>query len=205
MKFVKLTILALILVSGSAIAQTISTSSHNLSASNGTEDNGEICVYCHTPHNSSTGSAPLWNKANVTATFTMYTTVTSGSSTLDSSVSAEPGPKSKACLSCHDGTLAYDNMINVPGLNGTLTSPNGETLMTGNGLVGTDLSNDHPIMVDVTSDSDTAALAAGSLAAFLEGGLVECSTCHDVHDDSEGSFLRVGNAASALCAECHGK
>ena len=35
---------------------------------------------------------------------------------------------------------------------------------------------------------------------------VECASCHDPHDqvvDGTGKFLRLDNAGSALCLDCH--
>jgi predicted CXXCH cytochrome family protein len=78
------------------------------------------------------------------------------------------GSISVACLSCHDGTQAMDNIINAPGSGGLLTaggaanglgyvwtSPNGSLDTTGFGrlvagaaAIGTDLRNDHPIGIE---------------------------------------------------------
>jgi hypothetical protein len=75
-------------------------------------DYGEVCVYCHTPHGSSTVvDAPLWNRTASSATYTTYDTL--GTSTLTQPVTA-PGPNSLTCLSCHDGTLGTDSIINMP-------------------------------------------------------------------------------------------
>jgi len=34
---------------------------------------------------------------------------------------------------------------------------------------------------------------------------VECSSCHDPHDNTYGSFLVEDNSGSALCLRCHVK
>lgn len=71
---------------------------------------GEVCVYCHTPHGAQTGSAPLWNRTLPTSgNYTPYS-----SSTIDTNV-GQPDGISLACLSCHDGTIAVDSIINKPG------------------------------------------------------------------------------------------
>lgn len=73
----------------------------------------EVCVYCHTPHGSSTVvTAPLWNHTIKSTTYNTY-----NSSTLTQPVS-QPGPNSLSCLSCHDGTVAIDSIINMPGSGG---------------------------------------------------------------------------------------
>jgi predicted CXXCH cytochrome family protein len=89
-----------------------------------------------------------------------------------------------------------------------------QTAQTGNfiswGLVGEDLSNDHPISVvyNPASDAgfDTQANAEADGMVFFTGtgsNQVECATCHQVHDNEHGRFLRVANDASSLCLACH--
>lgn len=71
-------------------------------------DYGEVCVYCHTPHQASTAlPAPLWNRTTRATTYTMPAARDPGAS--------QPGAASLACLSCHDGTVAVDSIINMPG------------------------------------------------------------------------------------------
>jgi hypothetical protein len=75
----------------------------------------EICVFCHTPHHGiKTGSAPLWNKALGATGYTGYGTLDTGSAHETGSDLPSSG-SSLACLACHDGTRAFDNMINAPG------------------------------------------------------------------------------------------
>ena len=151
----------------------IANTKHNLStggtgANHVTAGTDEICVFCHTPHGADTSAAvPLWNKKlPATAGYTLYSAL--NSSTIDGQI-LTVGSVSLACLSCHDGTQAMDNIINAPGSGGydaTGGSTNGlsYTWATGpnvnaagqmiNGvdggganiaLIGTDLRNDHPI------------------------------------------------------------
>ena len=35
--------------------------------------------------------------------------------------------------------------------------------------------------------------------------MVECASCHDPHTTAQATFLRISNAASALCLSCHTK
>ena len=71
----------------------------------------QVCVYCHTPHGASNAvEAPLWNRTvNAAGSYTNYT---SGSIT---QTPENPGDASLTCLSCHDGSLAVDSTINMPG------------------------------------------------------------------------------------------
>jgi hypothetical protein len=96
---------------------------HNLGTSNpiagvnigaGGSSTSEVCVFCHTPHGADknhAGSAPLWNRhMPSTAGYTMY----SAPNFDGVSASAAPVGVSLACLSCHDGTVALDALINGP-------------------------------------------------------------------------------------------
>ena len=114
---------ALAAIAGGAAAQITSTP-HNLSTggtganhvTGTTETTGtnQICVFCHTPHGADTAApAPLWNKTLPTGSaFTTYADLKS--STIDGKI-LTVGSVSLACLSCHDGTQAMDNIINSPG------------------------------------------------------------------------------------------
>ncbi len=155
--------LALAMISGAvfAAATGIAATKHNLSSSgtgpNHTTGTDQICVFCHTPHGSDTSAAvPLWNK-NLPAgnSYTVYNSVSSSAtSTIDGTIAANVGSVSLACLSCHDGTQAMDNALNRPGsglynasgasIGGTWT---GAATMAGTPIpvLGTDLTNDHPI------------------------------------------------------------
>lgn len=101
---IKLMIAASVFGVSTVFAGSISGSPHDLSANalldTNSSDNGEICVYCHTPHAANTAftGAPLWNKATPTGTFTMYGSTIAGTNT-----EASPASPSLACLSCHDG------------------------------------------------------------------------------------------------------
>ena len=173
----------------------VSDTRHNLGASgtvlgaNQTTNTADVCVFCHTPHssNSATGAPPLWNKNLPSSTYTMYSN--SGSSTLDaanSSGSLAAGSTSLACLSCHDGTQAIDNVINAPGSGGYNSDGGGAngvafnwtssaTLDTDGKIsnqatnLGTDLSNDHPIGVAYCGGVATGAYGDGGTAGCIDG------------------------------------
>jgi predicted CXXCH cytochrome family protein len=112
----------------------------------------------------------------------------------------QPGAVSKLCMSCHDGTVAIGNF-------GTITSDN--HLVTGKSLIGTNLSNDHPIGFTYDAALVSADPGLVSPTTVVTAGLplfsskMECSTCHGVHDNTNAPFLRKTNASSALCLTCH--
>lgn len=195
------TILLAILLSLSFAATSfaaIAGTAHDLSAMPGTD---QICVFCHTPHNADATVEPLWNATLSTSTFTPYASSTfDGAATMDTDPVIGP---SRLCMSCHDGSVAIDSAINGT----TFINPGGA-------LLGTDLSNDHPIGFDYdaaqTLDAElqpsSAALGTGTIADHLFGtnNIMTCATCHDVHGvTGVGSFLLESNAGSALCLKCH--
>jgi predicted CXXCH cytochrome family protein len=265
-------LVALLAVSSQTLAQGIKNSRHNLSSTNvfGADGNkvsntDEVCVFCHTPHGASnvTGAPPLWNKF-LPATPTGYTTYsTANSSTIDGNVLGI-GSVSIACLSCHDGTQAMDNIINAPGsgnydatgggTNGLAWSWTGsprataEGLLTGIANLTKDLRDDHPIGIQYCGGGPTAAApgtacrdgdffapANGTINAqtvfwvnttggtagrektdmilynrdFVGAGgvgpSVECASCHDPHNNTNATFLRISNTGSAVCLACHNK
>ena len=100
------------LLSSVASAQGVVGSPHDLQPE--TTNTSETCVFCHTPHGSSTSAAvPLWNKTLPNpAIYTRYSSL--NTSTL-SGEEAPVGSVSLACLSCHDGSQAVDTVLNTPG------------------------------------------------------------------------------------------
>jgi len=168
----------------------------------------EICEPCHTPHNAdvTVTDAPLWNHEVTTATFTVYS-----SSTLNATI-GQPEKNSKLCLSCHDGTIALDSF----------GGNTGTQVIDAEHLIGTDLSNDHPVSFTynaalATADGglfDPSAVntsLGGTIEADLLFGLtgsatLECASCHDVHNGfGNPNLLKIDNDASAFCLTCHNK
>jgi predicted CXXCH cytochrome family protein len=197
-----ITLLALLLACNSAIAGIVG-SAHDFSGQGWS--GGEICIACHTPHNSDTSitDAPLWNHQMSTANYTLYS-----SPSLEVAPTQPRGP-SKLCLSCHDGTVAVDSFGGRSGIIPML-EPRG---------LGIDLSDDHPVSVEwrhqevETSGEFCFNCHFGpdpELVFFRPGGSgpiwVECSTCHDVHNQSGHPYLlRRSMDRSELCMTCHEK
>jgi len=195
----------LISVASLSLAASIVDTVHNLSVSgpgpikSTTED--EICVFCHTPHKARRDVPYLWNRADSTVNYTTY-----ASSTLFAAV-GQPTGASKMCLSCHDGTIALGAVLTrpaeIPFAGGIRFLPPGPSRL------GTDLSDDHP--VSFVYDSGLAA-ANGELVdpsalppevRLDRTDLLQCTACHDPHDDTYGDFLVMDNIFSALCIACH--
>jgi predicted CXXCH cytochrome family protein len=184
--------------------RSIVNTKHNLSVSGtGTQraaNEKDICIFCHAAH-TATDQTPLWNHQMSVATYTPYS-----SSTLKATV-GQPTGSSKLCLSCHDGTVALGLMANrrapVPMRSGAGVLPAGPSRL------GTDLSGHHPI--SFTYDSMLAS-AHGEMRDPLTLQLevrtdknqqLQCTSCHDPHNNQYGMFLVKNNTASALCLDCH--
>jgi predicted CXXCH cytochrome family protein len=156
------------------------------------------CVFCHTPHNAHP-SRGLWNRDLPPGTYQLY------SSSTTKSTSSQPTGSSRLCLSCHDGLLALET-LKVPPKGVTLTALG---VLTGKTVVGTNLSGDHPI--SFVYDSALAARrgdlvdpnALPSTVRLDISRQVQCTSCHDPHEDSRPNFLRMDTASGALCTSCH--
>lgn len=148
----------------------------------------------------------------------------------------QPGGVSLLCLSCHDGSIAVNEYGYAPSLSrggagaghavvNIATHP--RALIGGAG----NLSNHHPIGFDYdavaavdfeirTSDAPLPGATANPVAAggvkangpqtigdLLANGMMECVTCHDVHNTKNGGtkFTWVDDLNSNFCFTCHMK
>ncbi len=187
-----------------AQTQSVVNSPHNLSASGGgairATSEQEICIFCHTPHNA-TPVQPLWNRNVPVSAYTVYSS---------SSLQASPGQptgSSKLCLSCHDGTIALGSVVSRGqpiAMAGGMT-----TLPPGKSNLGTDLSDDHPISFKYDSQLVSKRPTLTQPSALPEQikldakQELQCTTCHEAHDNSFGNFLVMDNTGSKLCVSCH--
>ncbi len=185
----------------------------------------EVCVYCHTPHNSISqdrygNRVALWNRSlNEALTYTMYS-----SATFTGTMPDKPTGNSLLCLSCHDGVTTpgisqLNQVINYSDgpINMILDTPDhiGDVSYPpyANINIGLDLSNDHPVSFvydyalsqrDPGVKDPSVPENLGVLKLFY--GRLECGTCHDPHDYGSPDrvpFLRMSNAFSAMCFQCH--
>jgi len=193
-----------IVKNANAQGQSVVDTPHNLSAGGPgllratTEE--QVCIFCHTPHNSAP-IEPLWNRYMPVAAYSVYT-----SNALDANP-GQPTGSSKLCLSCHDGTIAVGSVISrdqIIQMAGGIT-----TLPPGSSNLGTDLADDHPISFPydaMLTSKDPHLLDPTQLPAEIKldaNRELQCTTCHDAHDNAFGQFLVVSNDNSGLCRSCH--
>ena len=154
-----------------------------------------------------------------------------GSETFDAlGLTVKLGSSSKACLSCHDGTVGVNDQTSlIAGPSGVSTNQilGGTALLLQNGVIpigNNDLTHMHPIGVSYTAAA--AAVPAGdfqptshtfpntpgslTVGAQLKGTslTVECSTCHDIHrtrGNAPASGIYTVASGQNLCLGCHNK
>jgi hypothetical protein len=200
--------LALLFPSSLALAGGgIANSAHDWTTESWNIQDKNVCGPCHMAHSSGSDQAiPLWSHQSTdpgrfTKLFSSPTIVSAGITI------RTPDGSSKACLSCHDGTIAY-NQIAGQTVGGTANAQfvRGDYVKGGGG----DLSGDHPISfsyVDAYSKLGTNSLRAPTdvlnttlplnnnlrnqtiSAAFLTSGDLQCNSCHDVHRQRGDSGL----------------
>jgi hypothetical protein len=185
----------------------------------------EICRVCHVPHDHARTmkrytNGLLWNHAvDSTTVFQMYDNT--WSSTIDQTVSPQPDGTSKLCLGCHDGAVGID--VFDSRADNYATAVNITTYDAGYRVPGYgdgDLHGTHPISITYPAagvagefNAGTATWTSGdTITSTLDNGKVQCSTCHDVHDQESIAathLLRApqtvaqGGTASQLCLTCH--
>ncbi|MDI3279909.1 MAG: cytochrome c3 family protein [Bacillota bacterium] len=200
------------LLGAGALSASIVNSKHDLSAGslNGgiTSSESQVCIFCHTPHSATANTPPLWNRSKGAGPYQMY----SNPGSIQGQIAAAPDGGSELCLSCHDGTIALNSVVNesatgTPTLNDARTPSHltADGKLTGYALIGTDLRNDHPVSITYAYPDDPGLNNPATLSLPLYNNKVQCSSCHSVHDPANTPFLRLNNTGSALCLACHNK
>ena len=160
--------------------------------------NANACIYCHAPHNAL--SSQLWNQTLSTNEYILYP-----DSTSTPSAPTKIGTASLRCLSCHDGSIGVGRTVGI----GTLQ-------MTGTlrANMGSQLQGSHPFSMQPQLKDDATLVSTlvashttkDSTVSLVENN-IECSTCHDVHNQYKDlrspKFLIRDNAGSSLCFACH--
>ncbi len=184
-------------VSAQELDDRVVNGPHNLLAGSKAKAQ-EVCIRCHTPKVTQQ-IRPLWDpESSLPATDLI---------SKQSASSGRPTGASKQCLVCHDGMIAQGNIV--------LTARKIEsaerltTLHAGKGSFLNDLSDDHPISFKfdaALTAKNTKLRDPGSLTGPVhldKRGEMQCTSCHNPHDNSNSKFLVTSNANSQLCNSCH--
>lgn len=171
---------------------------------------GNACVFCHASHAAAINT-PLWGRPDSQLTFTFYASNYLNNYLGQSAptMSDLKASKSKLCLSCHDGVTAIGGLYNLAPIPVT-------GAMSASKILGADLRHDHPVLYDVRPGAGPPTQPGTDpeirlppkndpVRVFGPTNRVECSSCHDPHNNQYGQFLAKPNSNAALCTTCHQK
>jgi hypothetical protein len=175
--------------------------------------------------------SPLWNRQMSTKNFVPYNNGSmmgnlAGNSNKQHALNAaqvtngtaELAGVSLLCMSCHDGVVGMNAYSVVTG--STLGAGNNtvvRAITSSAGFAG-DMNNHHPMgfNYDAVQALDNEIAASSTLmvrnstvtiSSLLDGGRMECVTCHDVHNTANRAgaerFLWTSNNRSNFCLTCH--
>jgi predicted CXXCH cytochrome family protein len=211
-KFITAAILLLLTpAAGSAapMAGTLHDLSSTSSGPNKSDSQTQLCVFCHVPHNAAPAvSRPLWSHTMTNQNLTWAPTTTVRGTTLPTSINGAQLAASRACMSCHDGTVALGDLLNGSG--GTVTGPNvtaGKLTAGPNFLNPAAMESNHPLGVSQPSNvpgfTGFKVVPANNAVNYDASGYVQCGSCHNPHDNTHQPFLKIDNTGSAICVTCH--
>ncbi|WP_078809526.1 cytochrome c3 family protein [Selenihalanaerobacter shriftii] len=197
---------------------------HNLSATGSGDiksfEADNYCLYCHTPHDAAP-IEPLWNHTMSKESYTLY-----DSSTIDATDIDQPNDSSTLCLSCHDGTIAMGDVVNIRSVGNEMITDSGtgklgdlETFSdTAKANLGVNITDDHPISFvydNILAESDGELedpnIASSGLGDTIKNDMLgdnsrlQCASCHNPHNNTYGDFLIKDNTGGDLCTTCHNK
>jgi len=199
-----------------AFGAPMANGKHDLSSGstgpNKSNSQTQLCVFCHTPHNSQPAVArPLWNHSLTAQTLTWSPTTTVRGTTIPTTYATAALAGSQACMSCHDGTLALGALINGSG--GTVSPVSGTNVVAGKLVAGVNFINpaamqsNHPVGVQKPSVATTGltgfkAVPTGNAVNYDANGYVQCDSCHNPHETGT-NMLKIDNSGSQICITCH--
>lgn len=174
----------------------------------------EICVFCHTPHNANVeGGAPLWNRAFSTQTFQRYTgsslfVIKNNSNANYYGSTGQPEGSSKLCLSCHDGVSSLGTLKTGSPIAMVSDVITGRASFNPAAAANKMRYGHHPISFvynDTVKNEINTARASTSYkwppsitAAKLDRqGRMQCTTCHDAHQNQSNDDDCYGGACTA--------
>lgn len=158
----------------------------------------EPCEFCHTPHREE-GQKPFWNQK---VEDMLWKNGVRSDSKKKNILSL---PVARVCLGCHDGNVAQDVGITLPV--GKVVKRKQRIVMITNFRDVDYMRYDHPIGLHMKSISRfNKWIYREPLDENLRlfNDLVECATCHSVHNTTQFQpLLASDNQASKMCLSCH--
>jgi predicted CXXCH cytochrome family protein len=183
-------------------------------------DDSSSCKFCHTRDTPRVRHKAAWDRNEPSST--VWGTA---SDNRGLKLSQGFGDHSLACVSCHDGTsvvavpltvLPTVKVSNNPTPAQVVTAPQAEPgnhpvsirmPSIDNGVGAYNGTSTSPVVKQGGYNTITAAKATGIVfyadAANPDVFGIECGSCHEPHDNTSGSFLRVTLEESKLCTSCH--
>jgi len=201
-----------------AAAGTIANTKHDLSPGSTnavikSTTQTDSCVFCHIAHNGGPAvSRPLWSHTLTSATLTWGSTgKTVRGTTIPTDMLSTQLAGSRACMSCHDGTVAVGDLsLASKGIDTTVkggNAPAGNLNQGINYFAPANMQTNHPLGVSkpATVAGFTAFKTVVSTSAVNYDGLgnVQCDSCHNPHDNTFPPFLKINPAGGAICLTCH--
>jgi predicted CXXCH cytochrome family protein len=168
--------------------------------------NGASCATCHAERASaplspaqamSCDKSALWDCELTSRTFLTYDSPLPAADAEDTAAAGDATqvrPSSLLCVSCHDGV--FTKTMNVV-----------KAFPTAGSLNSQGLRFDHPIDIphDPAKNLSLAALplVTKQVKLFGQKNNVQCTTCHEVHEERNSYLLRLSDKNSTLCVACH--
>lgn len=218
-KVLVLTVILFLALGGVAMAQKLTNSKHDLSSASSASikasDTTEICVFCHTPHHQGTVGTgrPLWNHTLTTTNLTWSQSKTVRGTTLPTDITTVALEGARACLSCHDGTIALGSVLEGGPFAVSGTGTTAGALSSAAKIDTTKMETNHPVGVAKPangvagfSDFKQTNPSTGVWYRVSSTGsteYVQCQSCHNPHLTTNTPFLRISNSGSAICKSCH--
>lgn len=188
----------------------------------------QICIFCHTPHRASS-EGPLWNRKATTVSFFKHysssTLAIDDAAVRGASEYGQPNGTTRLCLSCHDGITALGavfstptQMANVPiSFVDVKGGRSGQTVA----LAYQTYSTHHPVSFKYNAAVRTILTSppynkteyqylppATGGAKLDKQERVQCTTCHDPHQDqsdvpSQLTPFWTAKTYADVCMTCH--
>jgi hypothetical protein len=177
----------------------------------------QICIFCHTPHSAQSQGA-LWNRRDTSQTFARYTSATLDIKNIPASqyANSQPNGSSRLCLSCHDGATGLGDVVWGGPIAMNINSIPAGDVMSFNSSTNKMKTGHHPVSFVYATGFNYAAqtgtmisglqppggftlpsLVIPSMAAYVKlqdskhdgNGWVQCTTCHDPHQNMGNDVL----------------